>query len=73
MNISISEAYNKGRIAGTNHYFSLRRNANAVAPKSPNSDPFMPASKEWHRGFNSGFEQANRDDLRARTLTSQRR
>jgi hypothetical protein len=73
MNISISDAYNKGRVAGANHFFSLRRDANAVAPKSPNSDPFMPANKEWDLGFNSGFEQAKQGHLRAKSLTIQLR
>jgi hypothetical protein len=73
MDVSIAEAYHKGRIAGANHYFSLRRDASAPLPNRPYNGAFHTVSDGWNRGFINGFDQGKRGDFRARSLQSDRR
>jgi hypothetical protein len=73
MKLIIAEAYQNGRIAGANHYFSLRRDSSLPLPSRPYSTAFHTVSDGWNRGFINGFDQGKRCDSRARTAESERR
>jgi hypothetical protein len=73
MDISIVEAYAKGRIAGVNHYFELQRNPASKQPTSPYPGSAYLAGVEWERGFSDGFQQGQRSDTRARTRSNEKR
>jgi hypothetical protein len=73
MDISVVEAYAKGRIAGVNYYFSVQRDPAAKQPTSPYSASDYLAGVEWDRGFNDGFAQGQRGGSRARTRSNDRR
>jgi hypothetical protein len=60
MDISVVEAYAKGRMAGVNYYFSVQRNPSAKQPSSPYGSAAYLAGVEWERGFNDGFAQGQR-------------
>jgi hypothetical protein len=66
MDISIVEAYAKGKIAGVNHYFTLQREPGAKQPTSPYSGAAYLAGVEWERGFGDGFAQGQRSGSRSR-------
>jgi hypothetical protein len=73
MELIIAEAYHKGRIAGTNHYFLLRRDSSLPLPSRPYSAAFHTVSDGWNRGFINGFEQGKRCDFGTRTAESELR
>jgi hypothetical protein len=60
MDISVVEAYAKGRMAGVNHSLALYRNPAAKPPASPYSGAAYLAGVEWERGFSDGFAQGER-------------
>ena len=68
MNVSASAVYGRGRIAGGNHYFSLRRDPAAKLPKSSRSE-----GAEWDRGFIDGFAQGKRGGSPNRMSAGDRR
>jgi hypothetical protein len=62
--VSAREAYVKGRIAGVNHYFSLRRDPGATRAASSRFDSDHAVAVEWDRGFIDGFGQGRRGGAR---------
>jgi hypothetical protein len=73
LDVSAGDAYVKGRIAGVNHYFSLRRDPGATRPASSRFDPDHSVAVEWDRGFIDGFGQGRRGDSRSSARPYDRR
>jgi hypothetical protein len=73
LDVSADEAYVKGRIAGANHYFSLRRDPGATRPERWHFDPDHTVAVEWDRGFIDGFGQGKRGGSRSSARAYDRR
>jgi hypothetical protein len=73
MDISVVEAYAKGKIAGVNHFFALQRDPGTKQPTSPYPSAQYLATVEWERGFGDGLAQGQRGGSRARASVNDRR